>query len=73
MDIKRMTVFFAVSLLILLGWEKIFPTPQPAVSDIDAFEKEQIKKIPSRMTEDFLNPPTISELSRELLRDRKSA
>lgn len=34
--------------------------------DIDAFEKEQIKKIPSRMTEDFLNPPTISELSREL-------
>ncbi len=34
--------------------------------DIDAFEKEQIKKIPSRMVENFLNPPTISELSREL-------
>lgn len=33
---------------------------------VDAFEKEQIKKIPSRMTEDFLNPPTISQLSREL-------
>lgn len=35
-------------------------------SDIDAFEREQIRKIPARMTADFLNPPTISELSREL-------
>lgn len=33
---------------------------------IDAFEKEQIKKIPSLMTEDFLNPPTILDLSKEL-------
>lgn len=29
MDFKRMTMFFAVALLILLGWEKMFPTPKP--------------------------------------------
>lgn len=28
MDFKRMTMFFAVSLLILLGWEQLFPTPK---------------------------------------------
>lgn len=41
MDIKRMTVFFAVSLLILLGWEKIFPTPQPAVSAVQQAGQQQ--------------------------------
>lgn len=30
MDFKRMTMFFAVALLILLGWEQLFPTPKPA-------------------------------------------
>lgn len=29
MDFKRMTMFFAVALLILLGWEQLFPTPKP--------------------------------------------
>lgn len=28
MDFKRMTMFFAVSLLILLAWEQLFPTPK---------------------------------------------
>lgn len=30
MDFKRMTMFFAVALLILLGWEQLFPSPKPA-------------------------------------------
>ncbi|WP_274585712.1 membrane protein insertase YidC [Neisseria leonii] len=30
MNFKRMTLFFAVALLILLGWEQLFPTPKPA-------------------------------------------
>ncbi|MDO4696905.1 MAG: membrane protein insertase YidC [Neisseria sp.] len=28
MDFKRMTMFFAVALLILIGWEQLFPTPK---------------------------------------------
>ena len=30
MDFKRLMAFFAVALVILLGWEKIFPSPKPA-------------------------------------------
>lgn len=29
MDFKRLMVFFAVALAILMGWEKLFPTPKP--------------------------------------------
>lgn len=29
MDFKRLMAFFAVALVILLGWEKLFPTPKP--------------------------------------------
>ncbi|HFC8517419.1 membrane protein insertase YidC [Neisseria weaveri] len=29
MDLKRLTAFFAVALVILLGWEQLFPTPKP--------------------------------------------
>lgn len=27
MDFKRLTLFFAIALLIMIGWEKMFPTP----------------------------------------------
>ena len=30
MDFKRMTMFFVIALLILLGWEQMFPAPKPA-------------------------------------------
>ncbi len=30
MDIKRLTIFFAVTLAILLGWESMFPKPKQA-------------------------------------------
>ena len=29
MDFKRMTMFFVIALLILLGWEQMFPAPKP--------------------------------------------
>ena len=32
MDFKRMMSFFAVAMLILLGWEYLFPTPKPTAA-----------------------------------------
>lgn len=32
MDFKRLTAFFAVALLILMGWEQLFPSPKPAAT-----------------------------------------
>ncbi len=29
MDFKRLTAFFAIALVIMIGWEKMFPTPKP--------------------------------------------
>lgn len=30
MDLKRLTLFFAIAWLTLMGWEMLFPTPKPA-------------------------------------------
>ncbi|ASK27040.1 membrane protein insertase YidC [Neisseria chenwenguii] len=30
MDFKRLMAFFAIALAILMGWEKLFPSPKPA-------------------------------------------
>ena len=50
MDAKRMTVFFAVALLILLGWEQLFPSPkvQPAA------QQQQVQQAAAAPT--ALNP-----------------
>lgn len=34
MDFKRLLMFFALSMLIMLGWEKLFPTPKKEQSHV---------------------------------------
>ena len=41
MDFKRLTVFFAVALVILLGWEKLFPSPKQPVAQQTAQSTSQ--------------------------------
>ena len=73
MDIKRMTVFFAVSLLILLGWEKIFPTPQPAVSAVQQAGQQQTSPtIPAETGLSPAVPITVSTDTVNAVIDEKS-
>ena len=73
MDIKRMTVFFAVSLLILLGWEKIFPTPQPAVSAVQqAGQQQATPTIPAKTGLSPAVPITVSTDTVNAVIDEKS-
>ncbi|MDO4640495.1 MAG: membrane protein insertase YidC [Neisseria sp.] len=40
MDFKRLTMFFAIALLIMLGWEHFFPTPkQPQTAAVQQQQK----------------------------------
>ncbi|MDO4877813.1 MAG: membrane protein insertase YidC [Neisseria sp.] len=39
MDLKRLTLFFAISWLILMGWEQMFPTPRPAAAPQQAVQQ----------------------------------
>ncbi|MDO5640450.1 MAG: membrane protein insertase YidC [Neisseria sp.] len=41
MDFKRLMAFFAVALVILLGWEKMFPSPKPAPAQQAAQSQQQ--------------------------------
>ncbi|MCP2040273.1 YidC/Oxa1 family membrane protein insertase [Neisseria sp. HSC-16F19] len=39
MDFKRLMTFFALALLILMGWEYFFPTPKPAATAQNATQQ----------------------------------
>ena len=39
MDFKRLMTFFALALLILMGWEYFFPTPKPAAATQNATQQ----------------------------------
>lgn len=39
MDFKRLTAFFAIALVIMIGWEKMFPTPKPVPAPQQAAQK----------------------------------
>lgn len=41
MDFKRLMAFFAVALVILLGWEKMFPGPKPTPAQQQAAQHSQ--------------------------------
>ncbi|UOO82231.1 membrane protein insertase YidC [Uruburuella testudinis] len=41
MDFKRLMAFFAVALVILLGWEKIFPTPRTTPAQQQTAQSQQ--------------------------------
>lgn len=40
MDFKRLTAFFAIALVIMIGWEKMFPTPKPVPAPQQAAQKQ---------------------------------
>lgn len=40
MDFKRLTAFFAIALAIMIGWEKMFPTPKPVPAPQQAAQKQ---------------------------------
>ncbi|MRN38380.1 membrane protein insertase YidC [Neisseria sp. N95_16] len=41
MDFKRLMAFFAIALLILMGWEKLFPSPKPTPAQQQAAQQQQ--------------------------------
>lgn len=41
MDFKRLTAFFAIALVIMIGWEKMFPTPKPVPAPQQAAQNRQ--------------------------------
>lgn len=55
MDFKRMTMFFVIALLILLGWEQMFPSPKPTQQAIS----QQATTQPSATVADTGLTPTI--------------
>ncbi|MCP1659924.1 membrane protein insertase YidC [Neisseria perflava] len=41
MDFKRLLAFFAIALVILMGWEKLFPSPKPTQAQQQAAQQQQ--------------------------------
>ena len=42
MDFKRLTAFFAIALVIMIGWEKMFPTPKPVPAPQQAAQQQAV-------------------------------
>ncbi|MBG8707565.1 membrane protein insertase YidC [Neisseria meningitidis] len=42
MDFKRLTAFFAIALVIMIGWEKMFPTPKPVPVPQQAAQQQAV-------------------------------
>ncbi|PSJ80777.1 membrane protein insertase YidC [Neisseria iguanae] len=40
MDFKRLMAFFAITLVILIGWEKLFPSPKPTLAQQAAQQQQ---------------------------------
>ncbi|MCF7520513.1 membrane protein insertase YidC [Neisseria sp. ZJ106] len=40
MDFKRLTIFFALALAILMGWEQLFPSPKPNPAQQPAVQQQ---------------------------------
>lgn len=50
MDAKRLTMFFAIALLILLGWEQLFPTPKQPQAVVQQQQQQQQKAPSTELT-----------------------
>ena len=58
MDFKRLMVFFSLALLILLGWEQMFPSPKPTAAQQAAQSQQQTAPANNTVQEATLSPIT---------------
>ena len=58
MDFKRLMVFFSIALLILLGWEQMFPSPKPTAAQQAAQSQQQTAPANNTVQEATLSPIT---------------
>lgn len=58
MDFKRLMVFFSLALLILLGWEQMFPSPKPTAALQAAQSQQQTAPANNTAQEATLSPIT---------------
>ena len=58
MDFKRLMVFFSLALLILLGWEQMFPSPKPTAAQQAAQSQQQTAPTNNTAQEATLSPIT---------------
>ena len=58
MDFKRLMVFFSLALLILLGWEQMFPSPKPTAAQQAAQSQQQTAPANNTAQEATLSPIT---------------
>ena len=58
MDFKRLMVFFSLALLILLGWEQMFPSPKPTAAQQAAQSQQQTAPTNNAAQEATLSPIT---------------
>ncbi|MDO4998564.1 MAG: membrane protein insertase YidC, partial [Neisseria sp.] len=70
MDFKRMTMFFALALLILLGWEHFFPTPKP--SEQTAQQQQVVQQKAAQLALTPLTPITVTTDTVKAVIDEKT-
>ena len=58
MDFKRLMVFFSLALLILLGWEQMFPSPKPTAAQQAAQSQQHTAPANNTAQEATLSPIT---------------
>ena len=58
MDFKRLMVFFSLALLILLGWEQMFPSPKPTAAQQAVQSQQQTAPANNTAQEATLSPIT---------------
>ena len=58
MDFKRLMVFFSLALLILLGWEQMFPSPKPTAAQQAVQSQQQTAQANNTAQEATLSPIT---------------
>ena len=58
MDFKRLMVFFSLALLILLGWEQMFPSPKPTAAQQAAQSQQRTAPANNTVQEATLSPIT---------------
>ena len=71
MDFKRLLVFFAISLAILTGWEKLFPSPKPEAA-APAAAQQQAAKAAADTGLAAASPVTVTTDTVEAVIDEKS-
>lgn len=72
MDFKRLTVFFALALVILMGWEKLFPSPKAPVAQQQAVQQQQAATAKTEAALTAATPITVTTDTVKAVIDEKS-